>query len=395
MQPIMTPENKSHSLLSPSSCKRWVSCPPSALINAQAERTTSVYAEEGTLAHAVAEMLLSAVIAGTPIQFPEGTTEEMKKYVQKYTDYVLDFVHPLEYHTEVGIEAKVSLEHLYEDTSGTCDAWVFSGTTLHVFDLKYGQGLAVSAEHNYQLMLYAHGICKNLTSELYCVEKIALHIIQPRLDSISVWETDAKYLNTWFEEVVRPAAALAVVGAGEKAAGDHCKFCAIHARCKAVKTEAIAHLEDIFGAPEKDPTPEETQKKLELLSNDELAEILDKFEFFSTWEKAIRAELHASLLRGGEAKGYMLTQFLGSRTWTDEEEAKKRLGRIFGRKEVVETNLLSVAKIEKKFGKNIWDENKKLAGLVHRPDKGAVLTTYSPKKTPYQQQTPEIIFGEL
>ena len=45
-----------HAILSPSSAERWIHCPPSARINAEAPRTDTVYTREGTLAHAVAEL---------------------------------------------------------------------------------------------------------------------------------------------------------------------------------------------------------------------------------------------------------------------------------------------------------------------------------------------------
>ena len=40
----------SHAILSPSSAARWIHCPPSALINAEAPQKDTVYTREGTLA---------------------------------------------------------------------------------------------------------------------------------------------------------------------------------------------------------------------------------------------------------------------------------------------------------------------------------------------------------
>ena len=45
-----------HAILSPSSAERWIHCPPSAVINAEAPRTDTVYTREGTLAHAICEL---------------------------------------------------------------------------------------------------------------------------------------------------------------------------------------------------------------------------------------------------------------------------------------------------------------------------------------------------
>ena len=45
-----------HAILSASSSNRWLHCPPSALLAAQFPRTTSKYAEAGTLAHSIGEL---------------------------------------------------------------------------------------------------------------------------------------------------------------------------------------------------------------------------------------------------------------------------------------------------------------------------------------------------
>ena len=48
-----------HAILSPSSAKRWIHCTPSALLAEEAGSKSSVYAEEGTLAHEIAEYALT------------------------------------------------------------------------------------------------------------------------------------------------------------------------------------------------------------------------------------------------------------------------------------------------------------------------------------------------
>ena len=51
--------NQSHALLSASAAHRWLICPPSARLEQQEENECSVYAEEGTTAHELAEIKLS------------------------------------------------------------------------------------------------------------------------------------------------------------------------------------------------------------------------------------------------------------------------------------------------------------------------------------------------
>lgn len=51
-------EERAHALLSASSAKKWINCPPSARLEEGIPETESAYAKEGTLAHAICELKL-------------------------------------------------------------------------------------------------------------------------------------------------------------------------------------------------------------------------------------------------------------------------------------------------------------------------------------------------
>ena len=51
-----------HALLSPSSSHRWLICTPSAMLESVEPGISSIYAEEGTEAHALAELKLSYML---------------------------------------------------------------------------------------------------------------------------------------------------------------------------------------------------------------------------------------------------------------------------------------------------------------------------------------------
>ena len=55
---------RDHAILSPSSAKRWINCTPSALLAEEAGSKSSVYADEGTLAHEIAEYALTKYLEG-------------------------------------------------------------------------------------------------------------------------------------------------------------------------------------------------------------------------------------------------------------------------------------------------------------------------------------------
>ncbi|WP_143277398.1 DUF2800 domain-containing protein [Bordetella genomosp. 9] len=88
---------KAHATLSPSSADRWSTCFASVQLEAPFPDTSSDYADEGTAAHAVAEMALSegkdaAAYIGRRIAVSKSKTVEctpdMATDVQKYVDYV-------------------------------------------------------------------------------------------------------------------------------------------------------------------------------------------------------------------------------------------------------------------------------------------------------------------
>ena len=56
-----------HALLGPSSAHRWLACPPSARLGEGCGDTGSIYAEEGTLAHKLAELILRQKFEGAEI----------------------------------------------------------------------------------------------------------------------------------------------------------------------------------------------------------------------------------------------------------------------------------------------------------------------------------------
>ena len=78
--PPLDHSHRSHSILSASSSKRWLHCPPSAVLNDQFPDKTSVFAAEGTAMHERCEWKLRTAL-GEPMDEPhsEYDTEETGK----------------------------------------------------------------------------------------------------------------------------------------------------------------------------------------------------------------------------------------------------------------------------------------------------------------------------
>ena len=82
----------SHALLSASSSKRWIECPPSARMCEQYEDKGSNYAAEGTEAHALCEYLLKTALgmqASDPRPALSHYTEEMHECAESYVAYAV------------------------------------------------------------------------------------------------------------------------------------------------------------------------------------------------------------------------------------------------------------------------------------------------------------------
>ena len=164
-------KERAHSSLGASSASRWMACPASIPLSEGIEDSTSVYAEEGTAAHEVCEMLLKGEILPESLN-GFNVDHEMIEHCMMYVDYINERSED----AEVYIEERVDLSHIDPSMFGTNDAAIYRPfKTLEVIDFKYGQGLAVDAEENVQLMYYALGMVKDMD-----VEKVKMTIIQPR-----------------------------------------------------------------------------------------------------------------------------------------------------------------------------------------------------------------------
>lgn len=84
-------DKKQHCLLGGSSSERWINCPPSARLTEDIEDVTSVYAEEGSNAHALAEYKLNRAI-GNNMEYPELTifNKEMDEYTDSYVSFAVE-----------------------------------------------------------------------------------------------------------------------------------------------------------------------------------------------------------------------------------------------------------------------------------------------------------------
>ena len=139
-----------HALLSPSSAARWTSCPPSARLCEHIEEGPSLFAEEGTEAHALCEYKVKQAL-GLDAQDPTPTlgfyNELMEDCADGYAVFVLE---ALQMEKDAGrdpiilLEQKVDISAYVPECSGTADCIIVSDKHLHVIDFKYGPAVATA-----------------------------------------------------------------------------------------------------------------------------------------------------------------------------------------------------------------------------------------------------------
>jgi len=204
-----------HALLSASGTYRWLNCTPSARLTEKMEDTTSSYAEEGTLAHALGELLLKKelklikpkqfnqelkAIRENPMFFPD-----MEEEVEEYANYVMEAYNAALAKTKdalIFLEEQLDYSSYVPDGFGTSDCIIIADGEMEIIDLKFGKGVEVSPIDNPQLKLYALGAYEKY-GFIYGIDKIKMTIAQVRLNNISSWDINVKMLQEWAENELK------------------------------------------------------------------------------------------------------------------------------------------------------------------------------------------------
>ena len=344
---------RAHALLSASSAARWLACPPSAVAAEAYPDQDTEFTREGTIAHEVAEIVVRERLAGNRpdlknyIAWPEGTTEEMVECAPEYADYIQEQIttdNPL-----ILLEQRVDFSPWVPGGFGTADCIIIQGDTMDVIDYKYGKGVPVSAVDNPQEKCYGLGALNDY-GFAYDIQRVRLHIFQPRINNVSVYEISAADLLAWGDSI-KPVADQAAKGKGKYCAGAHCKFCPHAGKCRKL-TEICSQYVETHGL----------RVKLPVLAPHEVAEILAMEPLVSLWLKRVKETALANMLSGEQVPGYKVVQGKpGNRKWTDELQVLATLEAAgYSKEDVTETKLLSPAGMDKALGK------KKAAELLDR-----------------------------
>jgi hypothetical protein len=367
-----------HARLSASGAKRWMTCTPSVALEEHFPEGSSTYADEGTFAHILAELIINYNLHNMKKAEFNKRLDILKKnqyYSQDMQDYIDEYVRQIwEFQNEakakckdviVLTEQRLDFSGYVEDGFGTGDVVIIGDDELHVIDLKYGKGVGVSAENNPQIRLYGIGAIEAF-SMIYDFNRVKMTIIQPRLDMTTSEMLTVDELLVWAETEVKPRAALAMAGEGEFVVGDHCRFCKARATCRARAEYNLELTKMEFSMPE-------------LLGDEEIGEVLRKAEQLANWVTDITDWALAEAINGKKFDGWKLVEGRSNRKYSDEIKVADTLkGAGYEEAVLYEKKLYGITAMEKLVGKKKFIEL--LNDLIIKPQGKPTLVDENDKR---------------
>ena len=327
-----------HAKLGPSSSSRWMNCPGSIRISEGIEEKPSPYAEEGTKAHMLSELMFEDL---NPEEW-EGYDEEMTTEVRKYVDYVM--AHMTNSNCVLYTEVRVNLGRYIPDGFGTADNVVldWDNKTIHVFDLKYGKGVKVWATKNSQGRIYAIG-CLLEFDKYKEMKKVVIHIGQPRLNHFHLEELTTKELMDYAKIVKKAAKATEDPNAPAIPGELQCRWCRASSECKALRDFTNKIIGDEFDDLDAD-----------LLNMEELSEVLSHKKLIEKFLKDVEERIIEFLIKGEDIPGFQTGYSKTNRKWGNdaEEFLIKKLG-----EDAWQKSLITLGKAEKLLGREIVAEH--------------------------------------
>lgn len=363
-----------HARLSPSDAERWLSCP--AAITAEetsgVHEAESVYAREGTAAHALGEIKASLHFGKITKQQAVARRASWAKQFEEYAEDPETMIE-MEEHTDAYVDLLQERMDLYPGSVlfleirvfpgvpecwGTSDAIIVSPVHIEVIDFKYGSGVAVEAHGNPQLRLYGAGALEEYGDLLGDTELVRITVHQPRMNHILTEEMTPAELLKWRDEKVIPKAEEALgpdpsFGPSEEA----CRWCPLSGQCR-------AQLEWVFDAADFEVEPA-------TLTPDELSEVYAKRKQIQDWLNALEvAALDTAYSRGIRLKGFKVVLSGGQRKVNDHQQAIQMFAEAgYDPSEVLApAKVKGIGDLEKLLGKDKFKELLEDSGIVTKSE---------------------------
>lgn len=288
----------------PSSANRWINCPASVKLIASLppdlKNKSSASADEGEIAHAAAESLLT----GKALDYG-SIPVDMLQHVAGYAQ----FVRQRAGYNAIHVEQTVSIPVLSNGQSGTIDAYFLVGNTLNIVDFKYGAGHKVEAANNPQLMLYAWAAGEQLSTFGAEINQFNLIIYQPRINGhISEFHISKDELQAWLNSVDTAVKQALSDDPPYGLNEDTCRYCPAITACPA----QLSNATEVIEAAES-PVPQ---------PDDALSALALKFAMARKFMSEVDGRIKELLLQGKALPHHKLVESKPRRSWIDGAEAK-------------------------------------------------------------------------
>jgi hypothetical protein len=318
-----------------STAKRVINCPGSVtLVQKMPPKLGGNAADEGTLCHNAMATLL------------EDPSLEIKSVLgmvyndQTLTEDLIDekIIPAMAALTEIDpdgdmeyqIEAHVNFGNLLPNVFGSADLIGRIDDRAIILDWKFGRG-EVDVEENEQLLFYAAAAMrtKGLEWAFAGVSEVEMVIVQP--PAVKRWTTTIARVKQFERDLVHAVTASQNAAAPLKV-GDHCRYCPAKPICP-----------QMTGAAER-----ALKVQIKELDPAKIGAYLATADLVEKWINDLRDLAHQILESGEPVPGYKLVPKRATRQWVDEDKAYFALSKLgVDRSELVETALLSPAKVEK------------------------------------------------
>lgn len=327
---------KHSNIVGGSTASRVINCPGSvALVQRMPPQVESKYAAEGTLLHSCIESLLSDSVMDDVSDTFKLSDDQIDKL--QFCIDAIDKIDPDESMTfllevEVNFEGVKGLENVF----GNVDLIGRIGDRAIVLDWKFGDGVMVEAEENYQGLFYA-AAARSMDALRWVFDgatEIEIIIVQP--PAMRRWVTTFERVAA-FQAELQTAVTLASKPDAPLEIGDWCRWCSAKPICPKMtgSIERIVHL------------------KLEALAPEELSAALDLADKLESFINDARKLAFERLEKNMPVPGYKLVSKRATRQWADEAKACAALASLgVSQNELYKKELLSPAQAEKVLKKS-------------------------------------------
>jgi hypothetical protein len=239
---------------------------------------------------------------------------------------------------EFAQEVQVEFENVkgLEGVFGNVDLIGRIGRTAVILDWKFGDGVIVDAEENYQGLFYAAAAMSN--SEFAWAfdgaKEIEIIIVQP--PAMRRWVTTFERVAA-FQSELQTAVTLASKPNAPLAIGDWCRWCTAKPVCPKMTGEIdrVVHM------------------KLDALAPEELTRALDLADKLESFINDARRLAFERLEKNMPVPGYKLVSKRATRQWVDEAKASAALAGLgVSQNELYKKELISPAQAEKVLKKS-------------------------------------------